>query len=291
MSVVTCLTGGLGNQMFQYAIGYSVAKRNNDDFYIDISQFEYGKRKYALGDFKISAKTLNVKPATKNTKIHKMFARMRRLGKTGLFTTKFFQEDPDKIYEYAYPNIMYKHSIYLNGFWQSWRYFDEYRDELLNEFIYTSDRIGGEGYDELVKEVSTCESVAVHIRRGDYVECDGWLINPQFYKDAIARIHECIKGKLKFFVFCEDEKFARQLFGNMDYTMITGKFGLSDVEEFCVMSACKHKIISNSSFSWWAAYLGMQDADCMVIAPAFKQWKKEFYLPIWRTIDLNKEGD
>lgn len=285
MPVVTCLTGGLGNQLFQYAMGFSVANYNDDEFFIDVSQFNYGTRKYELDQFNISAKKLDVRPATQNTKVCRMFARIRRLSKTGILRTKFLQEDPDKIYDYAYPKIKYRHSVYLNGFWQNWRYFNDYKELITNELTLKSITGGGQ---MLIEQVKNEESVAVHVRRGDYVACNGWLINPQFYIEAINKIRTEIEGKLKFYVFCEDKDFANKLFIDLDYEMITGKYGITDVEEFCVMSACKHKIISNSSFSWWAAYLGKQEDSC-IVAPVFKQWRKDFYLPNWNTIDLNGE--
>lgn len=252
MSVVTCLTGGLGNQLFQYAIGFAVAQKNKDDFYIDVSQFKYGTRKCEMDNLNISAKILDIEPAKTNTKVGRMFARIRRLSKTGLFTTKFMQEDADKIYDYAYPNIKYSHSIYLNGFWQNWRYFNDYRELLIKELTLKSAR---REVKQFIDQVKKENSVAIHIRRGDYIECNGWLIDPNFYIDAINQVKNSVKGELKFYVFCEDEAFVKELFRDMDYEMVTAKYELSDVEEFYVMSACRHKIISNSSFSWWAAYL------------------------------------
>lgn len=289
MAVTTCLTGGFGNQLFQYAMGYAVSKDSNDTLFIDVSHFKYDKRSCQINKLNISAKKLDVKPAKKNTTIYRLLARLRRLSKTGLFTTTFFQEDSSKIWQYAYPNIKYNKSIYLNGYWQNYRYFDEYRDELLNEFKPKKGSLG-ENALCLIKNIKKENSVALHIRRGDYVECDNWLIDDSYYNLAIEKMNlQLNDNKVVYYVFCEDEDYAKELLVGKDYILVTGNYDLNDFEEFFVMSACNNHIICNSTFSWWAAYLhnDENEKNHFVVAPTYKQWTKDFYLPQWLTIDMN----
>ena len=284
MAVVTNVIGGLGNQLFQYAMGYAVAKSNNDELYIDISHFAYEKREFQLDKFEMSTKILDVQPAKKDTTFFRMLARIRRLSKTGLLTTKFFQEDSAFFWQYAYPHIQYKRNLYLNGYWQHWRYFDRYQRELVETLQVKSTELS-ENAKKLIAEVSNKDTVAIHIRRGDYVQCDGWLIEPKFYLQAIDVIEKEKQSNLRYYVFCEDEEFAASLLEDKEYSMITGKYAINDVEEFAVMSACSNHIISNSSYSWWAAYLHKnRKEEQTVVAPLFKRWNKEFYLPNWKCI-------
>lgn len=290
MAVTTCLTGGFGNQLFQYAMGYAISKDNNDELFIDTSQFKYDKRICQVNKLNISAKDLEVKPATKDTAIYRMFARLRRLSKTGLLTTKFFQEDSSKIWEYSYPNIQYKKSIYLNGYWQNYKYFDKYREDLLKEF---SPKVGelGDVALTLIENIKQENSVALHIRRGDYIDCDNWLIDESYYKLAIEKMNTKLNGKRAiYYVFCEDEDYAKELLAGKDYILVTGKYDLNDFEEFFVMSGCNNHIICNSTFSWWAAYLhnNENEKEHFVVAPTYKHWTNTFYLPQWTTIDMNK---
>ncbi|MGL5258474.1 MAG: alpha-1,2-fucosyltransferase, partial [Lachnospiraceae bacterium] len=118
-------------------------------------------------------------------------------------------------------------------------------------------------------------------RRGDYE--DKWLLPITYYHDAISYIKSNYDDA-HFYIFCEDLDYSIKHFGTKeDCTIIANSFSFSDLEEFHLISKCKHQIIANSSFSWWAAYLNT-NTDSTIIAPIFLQWTKEYYPPEWITL-------
>lgn len=282
--IVSGLDSGMGNQMFQYAVGFALARERNDKFCIDISQFKYNQRPYALDCFNISADIFHTSSAHSNTKFFRMLARMERLMRMGIFSTVFYKEKPEWHYKYHdFNDVKSAKSVYLSGFWQNYRYFDGFRDEIRKEFSIKEDVIGDYA-KKLIERVSGVESIAIHIRRGDYLVCDGWLIDENYYRTALEEVLKQIdRKKAKIYLFCEDKEYAEKLFEGIPYELVTCQTKLSDIEEFWVMRNCKHFVVANSTFSWWAAYLG-NDAGSIVYAPVFKQWTEEFYPENWNTI-------
>lgn len=290
--VVSDITGGLGNQMFQYATGYALAKKNNDSYKIDISHLtqDYQKaskivvpREYQLGQFEVSAKILPTLHIPEHNKLQKGVGRLYRYFQMGsLLSTKFILDR--NAWEYQ-PNLMQqKGSIYLCGFWQSWKYFDSFRDDIHKEFQIKKDALSKKAWNLIHTKGNT---VGIHIRRGDYKLCNNWLIDASFYTKALKLLKEKHGKNLEILVFCDEVGFAEQLFQeekNVYY--ITALKEFTDFEEFAILSGCKHHIISNSTFSWWAAYLGEQQCT-EVIAPVFRQWKNEYYPDNWIKIDMN----
>lgn len=290
--IVSDITGGLGNQMFQYAVGYALAKKNNDSYKIDISHLtkDYQKaskvavpREYQLNQFQISAEILPTLHIQEKNKLQKVFGRAYRYLMMGdLLQTKFVRDESP--WEYQPELMKCAGSVYLCGFWQSWKYFDSCRDDIRKEFQIKKDALSEKAWNLIHAEGDT---VGVHIRRGDYKLCNNWLIDASFYTKALKVLKEKHDEEMEIFVFCDEAGFAEQLFQeakNVRY--ITASKEFSDFEEFAVLSGCKHHIISNSTFSWWAAYLGEQPC-AEVIAPVFRQWKDEYYPDNWIKIDMN----
>lgn len=283
--IVSGLDSGMGNQMFQYAAGYALAQERAEPFFIDISQFIYNARPYCLNCFNISAEYFTVQPALKDTKVHRAIARFNRLYKMGLFHSAFICEKKENYYLYKPEQFIKNKSIYLSGFWQNYRYFHHYKNDLKKEFSINMAHISNE-CRQVSQEVNASNSLAIHIRRGDYLQCDNWILEDVFFVKALEKAYKLIPGQIDLYVFCEDVEYAKSLFKKQKYTLVTEAFHLNDVEEFYVMSRCRHHIISNSTYSWWAAYLGEDSG--VTIAPVYKHWIKDFYLPEWETIDCNE---
>ncbi|MCE7055271.1 alpha-1,2-fucosyltransferase [Algoriphagus sp. AGSA1] len=161
-------------------------------------------------------------------------------------------------------------NVLLLGYWQSFKYFEKIKCELVEEFKLKEvprDR-ENQSLNELIPK---CESIAIHIRRGDYVSEEYFLKNfgtcsLDYYQNAIALIAERVQSP-QFFIFTDDPVWVRDRL-KIDYphTFITHNLGKSDYEDFRLMSVCKHFIVANSSFSWWAAWIGNY-LDKIVIAP------------------------
>lgn len=259
--VITKLYGGLGNQMFQYAAGAALAKRLKTNLYMDLGWFdaikgnsEVTQRVYELDGFNIKPKGINAKD--------KISARLR--------PPKVFKEgalDYNADFEALQGNII------LDGYWQSHKYFEDYRDLILDTFKFPAKTSANN--KRLLKAINASQSISVHIRRGDYNTKAGrsyhGLISLTYYKKAIGLIQKTVDNPVLFVFSDEIEWCKKNIKFELPTTFIDSNGPNSGVEDMRLMSACKHNIIANSSFSWWAAWLNQND-EKQVYAP--KTWFK-----------------
>lgn len=270
--IIIKMIGGLGNQLFQYALGRAIAHKKNVPLKMDITPFEtYTLHKYALGNFNI----------IENFATEEEISQLKYPSGIGFWSSKlnqvlmpyYFQSYVKELDFNFEPNIIKVPSdVYLDGYWQSEKYFADIEDIIRNEFVVTSPQEGSNR--ELANQIKSCESVSLHIRRGDYVS------NPHTNKthgtcdmDYYLRCIECLTKTVKnphFFVFSDDIEWARlNLKLPYSITFIDNNGPEKNYEDLRLMSICKHNIIANSSFSWWGAWLNA-NPDKIVLAP--KRW-------------------
>lgn len=296
--------GGLGNQMFQYAFLYTNMLKNkqNEIEAIMHRNKNEDRRNFALKNYTCSL-NLNVQDEANNIKLYKhyLFKRkllcniFKRLGfdnhKVAYLMSKLGIVFTPNVYEY-YPDLKISKNTTIEGAFQNWRYFDSVKDELRKEFML-KERPSKKCMDYMNK-MSSCNSVCVHIRRGDYLNsyysstlavCDD-----KYYKSAIELIEKEVKEP-EFFVFTnthEDHLWIQENYkfkGKVHYVDMNNP----DYLELFLMSRCKHFIISNSTFSWWAQYLSKND-NKIVVAPSI--WyrgntaSREIYMPEWKLISV-----
>lgn len=276
-------TGGFGNQLYNYAIGFALAKQYGDNLIIDISPYKFSHRPFVLDQMTISGKVVSLFPPKKDTKLSRMAARALRILATNRYgRCKWIKERYDTRNQFADYNFSHKASLYLEGYWQHYRYFDNYRDLLYKEFQLKEEFIS-EPCHRLIDQVKNEDSIAVHIRRGDYEA--SWLLNDDYYHDAFNFMNDKLKNP-HYYIFCEDIPYINEHYGYLtNATFVTGDFSMSDMEEFWLMSKCRHQIIANSTFSWWAAYLNTY-AGKIVVAPKYMHWNKEYYPSDWNVLQI-----
>ena len=278
--IISKIDGGMGNQMFQYAYGFSLSKKNKTAMAIEHHAYAWRARSYQLDNFNITATVLDFPVAKKNTKISKLVAEIKRRKLLLLnYRTKQVYEDRNGIYSFHREfEELSGENLYLDGFFQSWKYFEWCKDDICKQFSIR-ESVLSEVANNLIKIVKTENSIAMHIRKGDYPK--DWLIPKKYYLDAYKEISARIGKNLKCYIFCENIDYAQEIIDQMENVeVVTGKWELSDFEEFALMSACKYQIISNSTFSWWAAYLNSYE-DKLVVAPVFSKWSREYYPDNW----------
>lgn len=280
--IVVKLMGGIGNQMFQYATGRRVAKVNGTKLNLDTTNFDKNypnttSRNFLLKNFNINANIASKKEIRYFKKYKKIHIRI-----LGHIYNTLFANDLIYITEKSYgfnPEILnLKDNIYLDGYWQSEKYFKDIRNILLQEFTTKNKN---EKYLMMLEKIETISAVSLHIRRGDYisnkklVENYG-VCNLDYYNKAIALITEKLKNP-HFFIFSDDINWAKNnLKIKHEHVFVSGT-NLESHEELVLMSKCKHNIIANSSFSWWGAWLN-ENQGKIVIAP--KKWfKNESWIP------------
>lgn len=183
----------------------------------------------------------------------------------------------DMFYASLFP--LKQERLYLNGFWV-WRFNEAYqlsapniihawRQKIKKEFIF-SDEVYLE-YGPLIKHMQEHESVSVHLRRGDYVGTDFDVCTQSYYEAARSYIEEKLH-RPTYYIFSDDLPYAKRFFqhwGAVEF--VDGHYGTDAWKDMFLMSQCRHHIIANSTFSFWAAYLGDEYSTAIVIAP------KEYY--------------
>lgn len=285
--IISKIDGGLGNQLFQYAFAYATAKKNNDTLLIENHALHYRNREFMLNKMNISAKRILLPSAKKNNKILKLIAALQRRSiLLGKYKAKWTIEDTKDYFTFnsSYQNRCKSNQYYV-GFYQNPDYFSEFENDLRLEFKVFDEFVSSYAR-KVINQIKEENSVAIHIRKGDYPE--GWLVNPQFYHIAINDILNRVKNA-KLYVFCEDLEYAKEIIGEIGYPVayISDLHKFTDLEEFEIMRACNNNITSNSTFSWWAAYLN-DNPKKIVISPVTKMFKKTFYPESWDVIDTMK---
>lgn len=280
--IIIRISGGLGNQMFQYATGRALALRNKTELFLDTHFFEANNRntprKYTLGKFNIVEKIADEtdfravgipNPASRSFTAslgRKLFRLKEALSP---FSKKKFII---QIYNGFLPKILEaSDNCYLSGNWQSEKYFIQ-SSEIIRKELSLKVELSSDA-KAILQTIKNGPSVSVHVRRGDYAQSQltykkHGLCSPEYYRNAVNYISQ-INNNLNFFLFSDDPEWAETNLRFPGPTFIVSKLNLMDYEELILMSQCDHNIIANSSFSWWAAWLNSSPKK-VVIAP--KQW-------------------
>lgn len=266
------LMGGLGNQMFQYAFGMGMANQCGTDVTFDTSFFttpisdDTTPRNYELGLFpnlKIKhAKQYDVEKFTKSNPVRR-------------FMYKIVTEDSP--FDFS-PRVMScrRRNAYFKGYFQDERYFAHISDAVRHAFEFPPIAKSDRHNCDIANKIRQCENpVFIHIRRGDYLKLDGWTLGIEYYRRAVRHIIQTVKNPV-FFVFgAECDDFIKNSFDiGCDFIFVGNKNTQkqTDFRDMQLMSMCRHGIIANSSFSWWAAWL-MKNPKKIICAPS--PWIKQ----------------
>jgi hypothetical protein len=256
--VIVKLKGGLGNQLFQYAIGKFVSLKFEMPLYFDITSFNSDKlRSFSLNVFACEF-------GIYEPKMEKKY--WSDLLKHAFYKTPAVLVEESLMFD---PTVFerIKSDTMLDGYWQSEKYFESIRVSILNEITIQSNSAAYLSFRKQI--ISANNAIFIHVRRGDYIS------NPEtlkfhgvkelgYYKTALTKLRSSFNS-LSIFIFSDDIEYVKNNFAWIgDYTIIDGN--LKDYEELMLMSECKHAIIANSSFSWWGAWL-IKHPNKFVIAP------------------------
>ena len=256
--VVVKLQGGLGNQMFQYAAGLALARRTQAELKLDLCflldrtprpNFTY--RDYCLDLFNLAPDCEALKDGA---------ALAQRLPKSVenqfCFDPQFCQLGAD---------------VYLDGYWQSPKYFESVQDEVRRTFTSFVSPLTPE-QQALAQEISSCESVCLNVRRADYLTnplTHAWhgLCHESYFHEAVAWVRKRVPGA-RFFVFSDDIEWCRSanLVANAPVRFVSHDFAGDRFGAYLqLMTRCTHFILPNSSFGWWAAFLGTAPHKIVVV--------------------------
>lgn len=257
MSIFVNLTGGLGNQLFQIANGYAYAKRHNKELILSETWREIRPHRFSHWHSLLKNLQIYLKP------------------KEGNYT------------HYGEPRFEYKEiptiegNVDITGYYQSEKYFKDCEDDIHRLFSIP------ESFLHLSITPTKC-TVAIHIRRGDYLKASHFhTILPKTYYDTAKEIIEKEIGfRPNYFYFSDDRDWVKE---NFKDSLQEGDIVITnntDDEDFIQMRNCHHFIIANSTFSWWAAWLSITDTNKKVICPnrwfnCSESWWEDIYCKNW----------
>lgn len=292
MKITVKLKGGIGNQMFEYALGRALQLEHPDaHLVLDISEMhQNANRPFCLDIFHLP-EDIEILQEDSYKKYSRAANPFLRIGMR--FCPKLVHRFFAKKSVFLWDDLTYiqipplKQDSYFNGYWQCEKYFRNHRDQIKADFEFTmplSDQTR-----TLASRIQQAESVCVHIRLGDYLNPENaryQVCTPAYYLEGmreIAKSHpECT-----FFIFSDEPEKACELLGTgHGLKLFCIPEGNTNYEDLYLMTLCRHFVMSNSSFSWWAQYLS-DSGEKTVVAP--KRWytdyeNKDIYLDSWKRI-------
>jgi len=270
--IITRLTGGLGNQMFQYAAGLSLAEHRRTVLKLDVGWFRLdpayeAHNRYALSCFNITEQfavpeEIDAARGVELTRTERWAARLARSLRLYRYARR--HAGPSNLH-YAedfkfYPNFFAQPDpTYLHGMWQSELFFEPVSQLLRLHFSFRYPM--QPAVAQMLERIqSGGPSVAVHFRRGDYVRNAAFhqtigVLGFGYYERAMARLREQHPG-LIFYIFSDDiDAIEREFRPSAPCVFVRATQPWHSYDKIRLMSACQHAIISNSTFAWWAAWL------------------------------------
>lgn len=266
--MVIIIKGGMGNQMFQYAFGHLKSKALGRRLYVlDFTAWDSFPRGFALKCFGLTQSKANKALLIVFRLICLSF---EVLSKRFKGVNKFYLQD---LSDFGCESYLADHAFILDGYWQKAEYFIQDRDEIKKIFTFPP----VPKIHHVIDLSGDKKLVAMHVRRGDYVSTssDGGkhlVCDVNWYLGALEVLRLKIDN-FRLVIFSDDEQWVRDRFGALqeDIFVVPSNDFREPWIDLYLMSCCDHFILSNSTFSWWAAFLGETKAS-WVIAP--KYWFK-----------------
>lgn len=288
--ILVKITGGVGNQLFQYATGYALAKKLDCELVLDTSFYPTQTlRKYELDKFNVDARLATEDEVKSHGGGNDFVSKLlRKTGISWLIYPHYFKETESTVYHRKIEQC--KVGTLLDGYWQNPRYFSEYKADIVRQFT-PIEGISMPARDWQAKiEQEETKAVSLHVRRGDYVQnahtnsvhgtCD-----IDYYNKAIAVMQEKLGQDVVFYVFSDDISWCKGSLNHIEHIQFVDDT-TSAIDDMFLMSRCAGNIIANSTFSWWGAWL---NTNGLTLAPTdwFMDKNRKYsgiYPSLWITL-------
>jgi len=301
--IIVRLHSGLGNQLFQYALGRRLSIIHKRPLKLDVSYYtatnpdpREGVRIYCLKYFNVQAQIAEpedmapFKKYLEKTFIGKVF----RHASICKYYKRSFIIEPPKIFWVFDPNLLtwsLKANVYLVGYWQTEKYFTSIENIIRNDFVFKD--APDEVNRKMLAEIDSSSSVCIHVRHGDKATLKASIhgvLPLSYYYEAVKDLMKTVKSP-HFYVFSDDIERAKESL-RLDFpsTFVGHNGDEKNYEDLRLMSHCKHHITGNSTFSWWGAWLGKKPGQLVyapnrhfvnIDIPTF-----DFYPASWKLIEI-----
>lgn len=292
--IIVRIKGGLGNQLFAYAAARRLALVNNAELIIDdvtgfSRDYQY-KRQYALDRFCIPVRT-----ATSNERLEPFDRYQRGLVKwiSGKkpFLERSYLEQEGINFDRRLLDLKVSRTLYLDGLWQSENYFKDIEQNIRDDLRITPPQ-DAENL-QMADEIANCNAVALHVRWFEDSNSVGvHNLSIEYYQKAIALIEQKVDSP-HYFLFSDNPEAASKKIDLPEQNVTFVSHNLGDRNAYAdlwLMSQCQHFITANSTFSWWAAWLG-SDRSKVITTPLclatteVTAWNFDGLIPAsWHTI-------
>tara|TARA_Y100000591_G_C21763057_1_gene661190 strand:+ start:51 stop:965 length:915 start_codon:yes stop_codon:yes gene_type:complete len=286
-NLIVRLGNGIGNQLFTYAAAYSYSKKINMNLLIDNESGFHKRFKYELNDFKLTAKIADKEYkfiGHLNRLKRKVFKKYNFLKKDLIFITENLDKNKFTEYDKNFFNYNPNNNIYLEGYFQSEKYFIDFKKDLLNEFTF-KDEIKNK-FNKYKEQIIKNNSVSIHVRKNKFLKDENHtnldLLNNENLNINIDLINRGVKyfeNKIenpKFFVWSNDFEGLREYFPSNKFIFIDNGKEFNDNYDLYLMTLCKNFIISPSTFHYWGSYLANNENKICLSPPYFKN-KSGYY--------------
>jgi len=260
--------------MFQYAAGRALALKYRESHSLELSGFEGCRfnRQYDLGRvFCCDAEIASRKDVRQliGWRSHPFVMRLLRRRQCSFLRGPRLHFESEPFSEYKTDFLSFSDHCVLVGYWQSEKYFQAFEEDIRREFSFMAPLVGLS--KDIADNINSCNSVSLHIRRGDYISDSKTaetltLCSLNYYRKGIEYIAERVDTP-EFYIFSDDISWVKENL-NVDFPCcyVDHNHDEQSFNDMHLMSLCRHHIIANSSFSWWGAWLNAR-RDKIVVAP------------------------
>lgn len=263
-AIISRITSGLGNQLFQYACGWNIAGRTGRELYLDTSWFDYFQTHEPRRTFRLANSGLKTRgeyfsgplrwivglACVNNLRIRSILQPMLRC-----LHLRFVNEDrKNHVNCLSLAREIPEANIFLNGYWQTLSYASHAAPSMRKQIL--SQRAYSPGADEWLQRIRRKKTAFLHVRRGDYQKFSHHMLDPGYYKRATECLAAQTGQNYQWLVFSEEREWCEdnlRWLGGAAFVDYQSKD--KDIEDILLMAECEAGVIANSSFSWWGAML------------------------------------
>ena len=302
--IIVRLYAGLGNQLFQYAFGRKWANYHRTTLKIDRSWYDrenpgkgVTKRPFVLDRFLLPLeeasredfRQIGIPLSAKNH----FWAKAQRKAMAALHPRYIRQQGITDLYtERTVPD-----NSYLHGYWVCKHHVSDIWQEMKGQLVLSP---GLTQPSITLDAIQDSKSVAMHIRRGDYLTTGNFQLSTFYYQNAIRRMIQLVGEDIHLFIFSDDIEWSQKAWGGkLSDWKIKATFigeevprGIHDLYHFYLMTQCKHFIIANSTFSWWAAWMGEEKSKTVLCPAQFSFSNRQHrYIIVdgWHPVPIDEE--